>query len=205
LRALIIVDLQNDFLPGGSLAVENGDVVIPVINHLVSHPFDLIVATKDWHPANHISFAKSHSGKKVGDHIQVGGIDQILWPVHCVQYTEGAHFAPSLNTKAIQKEFYKGTNPQVDSYSAFFDNKHLLSTGLGEFLKEQHVDTVYLAGLTTEYCVKFSALDALKLGFKTIVVVDACSGVNLKPDDSTQALEAIQKAGAKLILTRDIK
>ena len=202
MKAFIVVDLQNDFLPGGSLAVSTGHAIIQPINQLLQLPFDIVVATKDWHPKDHGSFASVH-GKKVGEHIQLNKLDQILWPDHCIQNSSGADFSINLDTQYIKKIFYKGTTRDVDSYSAFFDNAHLKSTGLYEFLKEKNVDEVFIAGLTTEYCVKYSALDALKLGFKTHVIVDACKAVNLGLNDEEKALKEMSKAG--IILDRSDK
>lgn len=203
MRALIVVDLQNDFMPGGSLAVQHADEVIPLINALVHYPFDSIVATKDWHPHDHASFAENH-GKKVGEHINLAGIDQILWPVHCVQGTLGSEFAPGWDTTVIDKIFYKGTDPFIDSYSTFFDNGHQKSTGLEVYLREKGATSLYIAGLATDFCVKYSVLDALKLGFSCSVIVDACRGVNLDSYDSTRALAVMQSAGATLLSFKDV-
>lgn len=195
-KALIIVDLQNDFLPGGALAVKDGDKIIESINKLLKQSFDVKVASKDWHPKDHTSFAVVH-GKKVGERIKLNNKSQVLWPIHCVQDSLGAEFSKKFDTGQIEKIFYKGTDKNADSYSVFFDHANK-STGLYEFLKEKNVDEVFLAGLTTEYCVKYSALDALKLGFKTHVIVDACKAVNLHPDDETDALTEMQTAGVIL-------
>src|SRR3954468_12732007 len=153
MNALIIVDVQNDFVPGGALPVPEGDKVLPVINNL-QPKFDLVVATQDWHPASHGSFAANHPGKKPGDVIQLKGLPQILWPVHCVQNTTGAAFVPTLDAKRIAKVFPKGTDPQVDSYSGFFDNGRQKATGLAEYLKQRGVTELYIVGLATDYCVK---------------------------------------------------
>src|SRR5947207_9776261 len=179
MNALIIVDLQNDFLPGGALAVPRGDEVISLANELQQR-FDLVVATQDWHPPNHGSFAANHPRKRPGDLIDLDGLPQILWPVHCVQNTVGAAFVPALEMKQVAEVFQKGTNPRIDSYSSFFDNGHAKATGLADFLKARRVTDVFIAGLTTDYCVKFSALDAIQLGFKTHVIEEACRGVNLR-------------------------
>ncbi len=204
MKAFIVVDLQNDFLPGGSLAVSTADTIIQPINQLLQLPFDIIVASKDWHPKDHRSFASVHE-KKVGEHVRLSQMDQILWPDHCIQNSFGADFSKHLDTQYIQKIFYKGTLRDVDSYSAFFDNAHLKSTGLHEFLKEKKVDEVFIAGLTTEYCVKYSALDAYKLGFKTHVIIDACKAVNLAPDDEEKALQEMSKAGILLDRYENVK
>lgn len=199
MRALLVVDIQNDFLPGGALSVKEGNLIIPVVNRLMAKNFDGVVATKDWHPSDHVSFAENHKDLKVGDHIDLDGFDQILWPRHCVQGTQGAEFAQALDTKFIQKVFYKGTHSRIDSYSTFYDNEHLQSTGLDLYLKERGVDTLYIVGLATDYCVKYSALDALNLGYNVYIVVDACRGVDLQKDDSLQALQELQVKGAHLI------
>lgn len=205
-NALILVDLQNDFLPGGALAVAKGDEVIPVANALSSlkgKVFDLVVATQDWHPKNHGSFA-SNNGKKVGDMGTLAGLPQVMWPDHCVQRTEGADFAPALEFSFIDRVFQKGTDPEIDSYSGFFDNGHKKATGLGDFLKQRGVTDVTVLGLATDYCVKFTALDALMLGFQTTLVKDGCRAVNLRPDDEMKAIEEIQNAGARVVLSAEL-
>ena len=198
MNALIIVDLQNDFLPGGALPVPHGDNVIPLANELQQR-FALVLATQDWHPPDHGSFAPNHPGKKPGDRIILDGIEQILWPVHCVQNTHGAEFAPSFDTSRIARVFHKGIDPRIDSYSTFFDNAHRRSTGLGEYLKERSVKNVYLLGLALDYCVKYSALDARQVGFNTYVIVDACRGIGLEPGDLDHALDEMKRAGTILL------
>ncbi len=197
MNALILVDLQNDFLPGGALPVPRGDEVIPVANRLQPR-FDLVVATQDWHPANHGSFAASHPGKKPGEVIRLAGLEQILWPVHCVQGTPGAAFAPGLDTSRVERVFQKGTSPEIDSYSGFFDNGHLRATGLGDHLKERGVTDVSVLGLATDYCVKLTALDARRLGFRTVLIEDACRGVNLAPGDVERAVEEMRRVGVEV-------
>jgi nicotinamidase/pyrazinamidase len=198
-RALIIVDVQNDFLPGGALAVPNGDEVIPVINQM-QNDFDVVVATQDWHPLDHGSFAASHS-KKVGETVELAGLSQYLWPVHCVQESEGAEFARDLDRSSIQIIFKKGTDPTVDSYSGFFDNAKRRSTGLGDWLSESNVRDVTIVGLATDYCVKFTVLDALELGFRTSLALAGCRGVNINPGDSEAAIEDMRTAGAHILGT----
>lgn len=198
MRTLLLVDVQNDFLPGGALEVYQGDRILPYVNKLLKAPFDLIVATKDWHPFEHGSFADNHM-KLPGERVLLNGIEQILWPRHCVQDTHGADFASGLDMSRINKIIYKGTNPQIDSYSTFYDNLHLRSTGLGEFLKEKGVQEIHVVGLATDYCVKYSVIDALHLGFEPYVIVDACQGIDLEPDDSKKAFEEMKEAGAKLV------
>ena len=198
MRALIIVDLQKDFLPGGALAVRNSDEVIPVINALMPG-FELIVATRDWHPPNHGSFAENHPGKRPGDVVELNGLKQILWPTHCVQKTPGAELAPSLDTGRIARVFDKGTDPGVDSYSGFFDNARRHKTGLHEYLKDHDVTDVYVAGLATDVCVRATALDALDLGYNTYVIEDACRSVELHIGDGEAALAAMRRAGILVI------
>lgn len=203
MKALILVDIQNDFVPGGALAVPEGDQIIPLVNRL-QKDFDMIVATKDWHPTNHGSFASNHTGTKPGDIVDLNGLQQILWPDHCVQNTKGSEFVTLLDTSRIVKVFHKGTDPGIDSYSTFFDNAQRKSTGLENFLKGKGVKEVYIAGLATDYCVKYSALDAIRLGFDTTVIIDACRGVNLNPDDSDKAIEEMKQAGIKIVERKDL-
>ena len=204
MKALIIVDVQNDFLPGGALPVPRGDEIIPVVNDL-QQQFELIVATQDWHPRDHGSFAANHAGKKPGDRIMLDGIEQILWPIHCVQNTPGAAFAPGLETNRFARVFQKGVDSKIDSYSAFFDNAHRRATGLGDYLKQRDVTAVYVCGLATDYCVKYSALDACQLGFKARVIVDACQGINLAPGDVDLAIEEMRATGAAIVQTRELR
>jgi nicotinamidase/pyrazinamidase len=182
--ALILVDIQNDFCPGGSLAVSEGDRVVPAANEL-QKCFELVVATKDWHPPGHASFVS-------------------LWPPHCVQGTAGAEFHPALDASRVSHVFLKGTDPAVDSYSGFFDNEHKRSTGLGDYLRAQGVTGVTVCGLATDYCVKFTALDALRLGFRTRVVRDACRGVEVNPGDTERAVEEMRAAGAEIVESAEI-
>lgn len=198
MKALILVDIQNDFCPGGALAVEEGDQVVPIANALMPK-FDLVVATQDWHPANHGSFAANHPWRKPGQVIDLNGLPQVLWPIHCVQESFGAEFVQDLETEAIDKIFVKGTDPEIDSYSGFYDNGHRKATGLGAFLKAQAVEEVYVMGLATDYCVKFTALDALELGFQTKLIIDGCRGVNLEPGDVDKAIKEMEEKGVKLL------
>jgi nicotinamidase/pyrazinamidase len=198
LNALILTDIQNDFVPGGALAVNEGGQIVPIVNRMQSH-FDLVVATQDWHPPNHGSFAANHYGKKPGDVVDLDGLPQILWPVHCVQNSVGAAFVPALDMKQVAEVFQKGTDPRIDSYSTFYDNGHRKATGLGDYLKARRVTDVFIVGLTTDYCVKFSALDAIRLGFKTHVIEEACRGVNLKEGDAAKAIEEMRKAGVNIV------
>ncbi len=196
---LLLIDLQNDFVPGGALAVKDGDQIIPIANRLIaSDRFERVVATQDWHPADHASFAANHPGKKPGDLIDLHGLKQVLWPVHCVQNTGGALFVPGLETRRIARVFQKGTDPAIDSYSGFFDNGHRKSTGLGDWLKTLGVADVVICGIATDYCVKFSALDARELGLKVTLIEDACRGVDLNPGDVKRAVEEMRAAGVRV-------
>ena len=198
MNALLLIDIQNDFLPGGALAVPEGDAVIAVANRLVPR-LDLIVATQDWHPADHGSFAANHEGKRPGEVIELTGLEQILWPVHCVQDTPGAGLAAQLDTSRLARVFHKGIDPTIDSYSGFFDNGHRKATGLGDYLTAQGVREVYVLGLATDYCVLFTAMDARQLGFDTYLVDDGCRGVNLKPGDVSEAIGQMRAAGVHII------
>ena len=202
-NALVIVDMQNDFMPGGALPVTEGDKIIPLINQLQLH-VDVVVATQDWHPANHESFAINHVNKKPGEQIELGGLPQTLWPSHCVQNTQGAKLVSNLEKSRIDKIFHKGTEPDIDSYSGFFDNGHRKSTGLGEYFKQKHIKEIYLAGVATDYCVKYSALDAISLGFKTYVIADACRGVNLHMQDVDEAFSKMHQAGVIIIQSQTL-
>jgi nicotinamidase/pyrazinamidase len=204
MKTLIIVDLQNDFCPGGALPVPEGDRIVPVVNQLQRH-FDLVIATQDWHPADHGSFAANHAGKTPGDSVELAGLAQVLWPVHCVQETHGAEFHPQLDASTVARVFRKGADATVDSYSGFFDNGHRKSTGLGEYLKGRGVSDVYVCGLATDYCVKFTALDAVDLGFRTHLIEDACRGVELQAGDVRQAIEKMRREGVAVIQAGELE
>lgn len=204
MRALILVDLQNDFVPGGALPVPDGNAVVPVANR-VQNRFDLVVATQDWHPASHGSFAANHPGKKIGDIIDLNGLPQVLWPIHCVQNTLGAALLSDLQTARIARIFQKGADPNIDSYSGFFDNGHRKATGLNDYLHHRGVNEVYVMGLATDYCVKFTALDARQLGFETALIEDGCRGVNIHPTDSQAAIDQMQQAGVRIIRSDTIR
>lgn len=197
MKTLVIVDLQNDFMPGGALGVPAADEIVPIVNTLMPH-FSLVLATQDWHPPDHVSFVANHPGKQAGDKIEVKGISQILWPVHCVQNTKGAELVPQLHTEKIESIFYKGTDRLIDSYSAFFDNAHRKSTGLYDYLKTRGVKEIHIAGVATDYCVLYSVLDALELGLSVTVITDACRGIDLNPGDVESALEKMVAKGAKI-------
>jgi nicotinamidase/pyrazinamidase len=204
MNALLLVDIQNDFVPGGALAVPDGDQVVAVANRLM-RLFPLVVATRDWHPPDHLSFASQHPGKKIGQVIDVDGLPQILWPDHCVQGTQGAELVDVLDAVRIDKVLPKGTDRSLDSYSGFFDNGHRKSTGLDRFLRESNTTDVYVMGLATDYCVLHTALDAVQLGLNTILVEDGCRGVNLRPGDVTAAQAQMRHAGVRVVTSRDLE
>ena len=199
--ALIVTDIQNDFCPGGALPVPGGNEIIPLVNELQEH-FELVVATQDWHPRGHVSFASSHAGKKPFDKITVDGMEQILWPDHCLQGSRGAEFAPGLSTLRVEAIVRKGTNPAVDSYSAFFDNARLKSTGLEGYLKHKGVRRVFLCGLAGDFCVYYSTMDALAAGFGAVFIKDATRAIS--KDGMEAAKKAILAKGGTLILSRKI-
>lgn len=201
MKALLLIDIQNDFIPGGALAVPGGDEIINAVNKLQDH-FDLVIATQDWHPSNHKSFASQHEGKEVFEKIELDGLEQVLWPDHCVQGTSGADFSPKLNMNRVEAIFRKGTNAQIDSYSGFYDNGHLKSTGLADYLKGKGVTDVYLVGLAGDYCVYFSAKDAIAKGFKTYLIADGIRAINY--DDFERAKQDIINKGGKVIRSNDV-
>jgi nicotinamidase/pyrazinamidase len=194
MNALILVDLQNDFAEEGALAVPGAKDIIPLVNR-IQQRFDLIVATQDWHPADHGSFAANHRGKSPGETVELGGLPQVLWPVHCVQGTHGADFIPGLDRAKWAAVFQKGIDKDIDSYSGFFDNGKKRTTGLDEYLKTCGADQVYVLGLATDYCVRATANDAVNLGFRTTFVEDASRGVDLNPGDVKNAIDQMRQAG----------
>ncbi|WP_145595469.1 bifunctional nicotinamidase/pyrazinamidase [Yersinia aleksiciae] len=198
--ALLLIDLQNDFCPGGALAVTEGDRVIAIANQAISACLQQqipVIASQDWHPAEHRSFAVNSNAEPgtIGD---LNGLPQVWWPVHCVQNTQGADWHPQLQQDAIAAIFRKGQDPEIDSYSAFFDNGRRTKTALDDWLRQQGVERLSIMGLATDYCVKYSVLDSLSLGYQTTVISEGCRGVNLQPQDSQQAFDAMSNAGAKL-------
>ncbi len=201
-RALIIVDLQNDFLPQGALGVLKGDEIVPVINSLMNN-FDTILTTQDWHPKNHVSFASTW-GKAIGSQVLVGGKEQTLWPVHCLQNSYGSDFPAALEVQKVSERFHKGEDKEVDSYSAFFDQQGRQATSIDAYLKKNEVQDVYIVGLATDYCVKYTVLDALKLGYRVYVIVNGCRAVNLKEGDEEKALSEMRRQGAFLIQSTDL-
>ena len=202
-EALLIIDVQNDFCPGGSLEVNDGDAIIPVINS-ISPGFHVVVATQDWHPSDHVSFASNHDGRKPFDQVTMNGHDQILWPEHCVAGSKGACLHTSLDTRAVDLILRKGTDPALDSYSAFLENDHKTPTGLEGYLNNRGIDTVYLAGLATDVCVFFSATDAKKLGFKTKVILDACRGIDVPEGALDETLETMKKNGIDMVQSKEL-
>ncbi|MCP4675981.1 MAG: bifunctional nicotinamidase/pyrazinamidase [Deltaproteobacteria bacterium] len=200
MKALIIVDVQNDFCPGGALAVTDGDAIVPGINRVASR-FDSVVTTQDWHPHDHGSFASNNPGTNPYEMGTLSGRDQVMWPDHCVQGTDGAAFHPGLNAQG--KNFVKGTNKNADSYSGFFDDDGA-STGLDEYLKDQGVTLVYICGLAMDYCVKFTALDALGQGYKTVLLEDLCRAVNLSPEDGHKTLAELRTTGIEIQREADV-
>ncbi len=201
MRALVIVDIQNDFTSGGRLAVPQGEDIIDTVNDLQQR-FDLVVATQDWHPAGHKSFASSHENRKPFDKILLHGLEQVLWPDHCVQGSHGADFHPGLNLQKIEAIFRKGMDADIDSYSGFYDNGHRKSTGLGGYLKERHVKAVYVCGLAGDYCVYFTAKDAIKEGFKTFLIEDATRAIS--DEGFEKARTELKKIGGEVVKSRFI-
>lgn len=195
MNALLLIDLQYDFMPGGPLAVADGDAVLTVAQRLMEQ-FDIVVATQDWHPKDHSSFAANHPEKKPGEIIDLNGVSQILWPIHCVQNTPGAALHASLDPRRITRIVQKGTDPAIDSYSGFFDNTRQKSTGLEDVLRSMRIGRLFVMGLATDYCVKFTVLDGLSLGFTILVVLDGCRGVEIGAGDSAAAIEAMRTHGA---------
>lgn len=202
--AFIVVDVQNDFLPKGALGVDTADEIVPLINCMLDLPFKVKVATQDWHPQGHCSFASTWA-KKARESILIEEVQQTLWPDHCIQGTRGAEFSPELDVGQFDHIVHKGVDPLVDSYSTFFDNMRKRTTGLETFLRSCGVEELYFAGLTTEYCVLFSVLDALELGFVPYVVIDACRGIDLRPGDVEKAIRTMVSRGAKLITTKEVE
>jgi len=217
--ALVLIDIQNDFVRGGALAVPDGDAVVDVANEIMTKidpSFDYVLASQDWHPPRHQSFASEHPGAKPGDSIDLSGVKQTLWPDHCVQGERGSQFVPSLLVNNIDKVFQKGSHPDRDSYSAFFDNSASFGlvkkddsgrqgdTGLDEWLKLRQVKNLTFLGLATDYCVLYSVMDAIRLGYHVTVVTDGCRSVDLVRGDGQQALRTMKNAGAQLITSSEL-
>ena len=217
--ALLVIDIQNDFVPGGALAVTDGHAVVDVANQFIKNDnewFDYVVASQDWHPARHKSFASQHPGAKPGDTIDLGGVSQILWPDHCIQGSSGSQFVQNLRSDHFDKVIQKGTHIDRDSYSAFFDNAASFDqttmmiaarsgdTGLNDWLQAHDVSNLTVLGLATDYCVLFSVMDALKLDYHVTVVIDGCRSVDVMPGDGQRALSTMNNAGARLITSSDL-
>lgn len=198
MRALILVDLQYDFMPGGSLAVARGDETVAIANRLLPY-FSNIVATQDWHPRDHKSFAVNNPGTEVGQVIQLAGAPQVMWPAHCVQETRGAELHADLDRSRVTEVIRKGMDPAIDSYSGFFDNNKQKPTGLAEWLHSRWIEQVYILGLATDFCVKYTALDARGLGFDVKLIEDGCRAVELKAGDSDRAIAEMRGAGCAVI------
>jgi nicotinamidase/pyrazinamidase len=196
MKALILVDIQNDFCPGGALQVPDGDAVVAVANRMMDR-FPLVIATQDFHPPSHKSFAANHAGRNMYEVIDLEGLPQVLWPMHCVAGSPGAEFHPQLAAAKLDAVFPKGTDESIDSYSGFFDNGQRKATGLGDYLRGRGVDEVFVMGLATDYCVKATALDAVRLGFRTNVIEDGCRGVGLAPGDIEGAKSELRAAGVQ--------
>ena len=197
-EALLIVDVQYDFMPEGALGVKGGDQIVPIINQIIGK-ISLVIASQDWHPEGHVSFAVVHN-KEVGESVDVHGKKQKLWPVHCVAHTHGASLVKELNKGRIHKYVHKGVDKDIDSYSAFFDNDGVKSTGLDEFLRENKITKLYIAGLTTDFCVLYSALDARELGYEVAVIRDACKPVF----DEKEPFQKMREAGVEIINASDL-
>lgn len=202
-NSLIITDVQVDFCPGGALAVNGGNEIVPLINRIMKN-FNRIVATQDWHPQNHRSFASNHRGKSPYDTITIDGIEQVLWPDHCVQGTEGSNLHPQLNIEPVHLLIRKGTDYRIDSYSTFFENDRKTATGLSGYLTSLNVTDVYLCGLATDFCVFYSAMDSTKLGFKTHVILDACRGIDVPPGRINECIGAMKANKITIINSGDI-
>jgi len=201
MKTLIIVDLQNDFVPGGTLEVPEGDQIIPIINR-IQKKFDLVVATQDWHPADHVSFASNHKNKKPLDRIEWHGTEQILWPDHCVQETWGAELHPDLDTKKVEVIFRNAMDPAIDSYSGFYDNDHLKDSGLGGFLRARNANPLYFCGLAADVCVYYSIKDALNEGFSAVLIEDATRPIDAEGYERVR--KEITQKGCKIIKSTEI-
>ena len=196
MNALILIDIQNDFLPGGSLEVPKGDEIIDNVNFIMDN-YNIVVATKDWHPKDHISFASNHKNKNVGQIIKINNLDQMLWPDHCIKDSKGSEFPKKLNSHKIHKIFYKGVDSDIDSYSGFYDNGKIRSTGLSNFLKKSNINQVDIVGLATDYCVKYSSIDAYNEGFKTKVLYSCVRGISVQTTET--AFKEMKDMGISII------
>jgi nicotinamidase/pyrazinamidase len=202
-KVLIVVDVQNDFCPGGALPVNDGDKIIPVINRIIDK-FDIIIGTQDWHPQDQISFASNHKGKSLYDQIDLDGVVQTLWPDHCLQGTPGADFHRALNTVKFSMVLRKGANSKIDSYSAFMENDKKTETGLHGYIKALNISEVYVCGLATDYCVYFTAKDSATYGFSTHIIIDASAGIDLPAGNINAAIGDMKKNGIKIINSNEL-
>lgn len=205
MKALLLIDIQNGFCPGGNLPVAEGDRIVPIANALIENGgYDLIVASQDWHPENHGSFASQHAGMKPFDMGELSGKPQVMWPDHCIQGSVDAQFHPDLNTESFDYVQQKGENPAVDSYSAFRDNDQAAVTGLADYLTRQGVTTLDVCGLATDYCVSFSVQDALEMlpGIKVRFIEDASRGID--PEGVKAAIATMRTKGADIVTSKDI-
>lgn len=202
MKALLLIDIQNDFISKGSLAVPGGEEIITEVNDLQTH-FDLVVATQDWHPADHKSFASNHAGKNVFQEIDLNGLKQVLWPDHCVQGSVGAEFAPALQMNRVEAIFRKGTDAEIDSYSGFYDNGHRKSTALAEYFRGKHVSEIYIAGLAADYCVYYTAKDAIAEGFTTYILEDAVRAIS--QDGFRKAKQDIINKGGRILVSSSLE
>ena len=203
MKVLLLVDLQNDFLAGGSVPVPNGDAIVPIANQLEGC-FKLVVATQDWHPANHKSFAQNHQGRVPGEVVTLKKQLQTLWRTHCIQNTRGSELTSGLMLNRVNKVLRKGTDAEVDGYSAFFDQNQSHGTGLYEYLQERKVKEVFVLGLGTDHCVKATVLNAVSLGFKTHLIEDACRAWNFKPDEALNAIDEMRESGVNIMHSREL-
>jgi len=201
LKTLIIIDMQNDFCPGGTLEVKEGDQIIPVIN-AIQDDFELVIATQDWHPENHGSFASNHPDKQVFEKTDLDGLEQILWPDHCIQGTKGAEFHPDLEMKRMEAIFRKGMDPMIDSYSGFYDNGHRKSTGLAGYLRSRGASELYFCGLAADYCVNYSLRDALEEGFKTFLIADGTKAID--PGGFNKIQKELEARGVNSIFSSEV-
>jgi nicotinamidase/pyrazinamidase len=201
MRTLVIIDVQNDFTPGGSLEVPGGDKIITIIN-AIQHKFDLVIATQDWHPQNHVSFASNHDGKKPFDKIEWHGMEQILWPDHCVQNSNGAEFHPELNLEKVEAIFRKGMDRKIDSYSGFYDNGHEKDTGLAGYLHGRKANNLWFCGLAADFCVQFSINDALDEGFSATLIEDATRPIDA--GEFKRIKQELTKKGCKIITSNQL-
>ncbi len=201
--ALIVIDVQNDFCPGGALSVKGGDEIVSPINSIMNK-FYRVIATQDWHPEDHLSFASNHRGKSIYDEVEINGIKQVLWPAHCVMGSNGAGFHPDLDQNRFHLIIRKGTDPQIDSYSAFLENDKKTKTGLEGYIRSNNIEEVFLCGLATDYCVFFTAMDAAELGFKTTVILDLCRGVDMPENNIRRSINIMIGKGITMINISEI-